>query len=162
MPVRLVVAAVGRMKAGPEQALLERYSTRVSASGRGLGWGPLEIIDIPEGRAGDPVARRNDEARRLIAKVDGCDGLIVLDEKGRQYDSASFAADLKRRRAAGTRALAFLIGGPDGHGETVLGIAHTTLSLGAMTLPHMLARIILVEQLYRAVTILAGHPYHRF
>jgi 23S rRNA (pseudouridine1915-N3)-methyltransferase len=160
LAVRLVIAAVGRMREGPERLLLARYRDRLGAAGRALGWGPLEIVEVAESRSPDAGARRSDEAARLLARIGDCQTRITLDEKGRQLTSAGFARYLRERQEAGTRATGFLIGGPDGHGPEALA-AGTTLSLGALTLPHMLARIVLVEQLYRAATILTGHPYHR-
>ncbi|MCL4764653.1 MAG: 23S rRNA (pseudouridine(1915)-N(3))-methyltransferase RlmH [Hyphomicrobiaceae bacterium] len=159
--MRLVIAAVGRLKEGPERQLFERYRDRVTASGRALGWGPLVLVEIPESRAPDPAARKADESARLVAKLRDAGARIVLDENGRDLTSDAFAAFLRGQREAGVRSLAFLIGGPDGHGPEALAGVDLTLSLGRMTLPHMLVRVVLAEQLYRAATILSGHPYHR-
>ena len=159
--MRLVIAAVGRLKDGPERQLFERYRDRVSASGRALGWGPLDTLELPESRASDAAARKADEASRLMAKAGDAGARIVLDENGRELTSDAFAAYLGERRRMGARSVAILIGGPDGHGPEALASADLKLALGRMTLPHMLARVILAEQLYRAATILSGHPYHR-
>ena len=159
--MRITIAAVGRLKDGPEPVLAERYCKRIEASGRALGLGPLAIIELPEARAGNDLLRKQDEATRLLSKTGKDAVLVALDEHGRNPDSQKFAAMVARYRDDGARELAFLIGGPDGHGEGVLQAAAETIALGAMTLPHGLARVVLLEQIYRATTILSGHPYHR-
>lgn len=159
--MRLSIVAVGRLKDGPERALYLHYAKRVDEAGRALGLGPLALAELPEGRAQTVPQRREDEARRLLERVvDGC-VTVALDGGGKALSSDAFARWLGERRDEGTRNVAFLIGGPDGHGEEALKAASLKLSLGPMTLPHGLARIVLAEQLYRAATILAGHPYHR-
>jgi 23S rRNA (pseudouridine1915-N3)-methyltransferase len=158
--MRLVIAAVGRLKDGPERTLFERYWDRLEASGRSVGLGPLALFEVPESRATGRAERVADEAQRLLAKVSGVDVKVALDEHGKGQTTDAFTAFLRDGRNAGT-SLAFLIGGPDGHGPAVLHAADLKLSLGPMTLPHGIARIVLAEQLYRAATILAGHPYHR-
>lgn len=157
--MRFAIAAVGRLKDGPERELLDRYRARLDALGRSHAFGPLAVTETAESRAAQAAARCDEEADRLLASVSG--DLIVMDERGRSLTSSAFAADLRKRRDSGTAAVTFLIGGPDGHGEAVRRRAALLLSLGPMTLPHGLARVVLVEQLYRAVTIAAGHPYHR-
>ena len=159
--MRIIIAAVGRLKDGPERQLVQRYRDRLAASGRALGWGPVDIIEIPESRAPDPSTRKSEEAARLLAKVGEEGKMVALDENGREFTSDEFAVYLRMQRESGVRSLAFLIGGPDGHGAEVLADADLRLSFGRMTLPHMLVRVLLVEQLYRAATILSGHPYHR-
>lgn len=159
--MRLLIAAVGRLKDGPERELYARYADRIDAAGRGQALGPLRLIEIAESRAGSVAERKTEEARRLLEASAGAEARIVLDEGGRQLASAAFARDIAARRDNGVGTLAFLIGGPDGHGPDVLAAATLRLALGAMTLPHGLARVLLVEQIYRAATILAGHPYHR-
>jgi 23S rRNA (pseudouridine1915-N3)-methyltransferase len=158
--VRLLIGAVGRLKAGPERELAERYRERLDAIGRGLALGPLSIVEIDESRARRPEDRRADEAERLVKAI-GDATLVVLDETGRALDSPTFAARLGRWRDDGVATLAFLIGGADGHDPAILSRASLVLSFGAMTWPHQIARLLLAEQLYRAATILAGHPYHR-
>jgi 23S rRNA (pseudouridine1915-N3)-methyltransferase len=159
--MRLVIGAVGRLKDGPERQLYQRYAERIAPAGRTVGLGPLDLIEIPESRAGSAKARADEEAQRLIGKCDGADFKVVLDERGRQLSSAAFANAIRDARDRSAGIAAFLIGGPDGHGVAVRDAADLVLSVSQMTLPHGLARIVLAEQLYRAVTILAGHPYHR-
>lgn len=159
--MRLVMAAVGRLK-GAEQDLVERYAERLAGAGRTVALGPLGVIEIAESRHGDASARKVDEGQRLIKSEAGrADVRIALEVTGKSLTSEAFAALLGRSRDEGAQSLAFLIGGPDGHGDAVLGSARYTLSLGPLTLPHGLARVVLAEQVYRAATILAGHPYHR-
>lgn len=159
--MRITVAAIGRLKSAPETELANRYIKRFDGSGRALGLGPIKIHELPESRDGNAVVRKQDEAHRLLQKLG--DGAIhlALDERGSGLTSAEFSELIAAHRDHGAAELAFLIGGPDGHGPQVLEAARKTMSLGAMTLPHGLARVILLEQLYRAATILSGHPYHR-
>lgn len=159
--MRLAIAAVGRLKDGPERALYLKYAKRVDDAGRSVALGPLTLSEIPEARQASAGQRRADEAARLLASADAADFTILLDEGGRALGSEAFARLLAERRDEGRRAVAFLVGGPDGHGEAARAKAQLTLSLGPMTLPHGIARIVLAEQLYRAATILSGHPYHR-
>ncbi len=158
--MRLIVAAVGRLK-DAESELCTRYAKRFDAAGRSLGLGPLTITELNESRAASAEARKADEAARLIRAASGASQYVVLDEGGKPLSSASFATWIAGRRDDGCKGLAFLVGGPDGHGGEVASAAALKLSLGAMTLPHGLARAVLIEQLYRAATILSGHPYHR-
>jgi 23S rRNA (pseudouridine1915-N3)-methyltransferase len=131
------------------------------AEAKGQALGPVVERELSESRLGSAQERRADEGRRLLKAAEGADLLVVLDERGRQLGSDAFARWLGQRRDAGVRQMAVLIGGPDGHGEAVIAAAGLRLSLGAMTLPHGLARAVIAEQLYRAGTILSGHPYHR-
>lgn len=159
--MRITIAAIGRIKAGPETELADRYRKRFDGSGRGLGLGPIAISELPEGRGATDTLRKSDEASRLLGKL-GSDTLAVaLDEHGKKLSSQAFADLIANYRDGGIGELAFLIGGPDGHGSEALDAARETVSLGAMTLPHGLARVVLLEQLYRATMILSGHPYHR-
>lgn len=158
--MRLIVAAVGRLK-DAERELCERYAKRLDAAGRGLGLGPLSISEIGESRAAEATARKADEAVRLLKAASATEVRVALDEGGRALSSKALAQWIAQTRDGGCKALAFLIGGPDGHGPTALEGAALKLSLGPLTLPHGLARAVLIEQLYRAATILSGHPYHR-
>jgi len=159
--MRILIAAVGKLKEDAERTICERYRTRFDASGRGIGLGPLQIEELSESRAADAGVRKRDEAARLLSLSGQSTVRIALDVKGAPLSSSQFAAALARHRDDGCKSLALLIGGPDGHGEATLHAASSKLSLGPMTLPHGLARVVLIEQLYRAATILSGHPYHR-
>lgn len=158
--MRIVVAAVGRLKDGAERDLAERYCGLAAGLGRRIRIGPVEVVELSESRRGGIDERRHEEARRLLDAA-GPGLIVALHERGRALDSAAFAALLRASREEAHPRIAFLVGGPDGHGPDALAAARLTLSLGAMTLPHGLARIVLLEQIYRAITILAGHPYHR-
>ncbi len=158
--MRLAVIAVGRLKAGPERELCERYAQRSRDSGRALGFTGPEIIEINESRARRPEERRADEAAAIIARCPP--GIVlVLDERGACLDSAGFCQRIARARDAGAAAISLIIGGADGLDAAVREKADLIASFGAMTLPHQLVRILALEQLYRAMTMLAGHPYHR-
>jgi len=159
--MRLLIAAVGRLKDGPEREIYARYGDRMRAAGKGVSLGPLDLVEVPEGRADSADARKADEADRLLAKAKGAQYRVVLDERGKLLTSRQLAQSIRAARDRGVACAGFIIGGPDGHGDAVMHGADLVLSLSALTLPHGLARIVLAEQLYRAVTILAGHPYHR-
>lgn len=159
--MRLAIIAVGRLKDGPERALYQTYAKRLDETGRALALGPLALHELAEGRAQTAAQRRADEAARVLQRAGQDSVKVALDGAGKTLTSEGFAAWLAAERDGGTREVAFLVGGPDGHGPDALHAARLKLSLGAMTLPHGLARIVLAEQLYRAATILAGHPYHR-
>lgn len=153
--MRIAIVAVGRLPRGPEAELVSRYAERATAAGRALGLGPVEVVEAEAKRPG-PAA----EAAALAPHLDGAH-VIACDEHGRARASRAFAADLARLRDQGARRLAFAIGGADGLAPQVLDRAQARLAFGPQTWPHALARAMLAEQLYRAVTILAGSPYHR-
>jgi 23S rRNA (pseudouridine1915-N3)-methyltransferase len=159
--MRLIIAAVGKLKEGAERELLARYRDRFAALGKGLGLAPVAWHEMAESRAADVDRRRAEEGAALLKLARDADFIIALDERGKMLTSAAFAQRLGRLREQGTACAALLLGGPDGLAPAVREAAQLTLALGAMTLPHGLARIVLAEQLYRAATILAGHPYHR-
>ncbi len=151
--MQLLLAAVGRAKPGPERDLFEHYRRR-------LGW-PLAVREVEEKRPLSVAERLAREGDLLLAQVPAGSVLLVLDERGKQLESPSFAERLAAWRDGGRSQVAFVIGGADGHGENVRRRADFLLSFGAMTWPHMLVRGMLAEQLYRAECILAHHPYHR-
>jgi 23S rRNA (pseudouridine1915-N3)-methyltransferase len=159
--MRIIIAAVGRLKDGPERELYSRYAKRLDEQGRALALGPMRLAELPEARAAGATQRRADEASRLLEAASEADLKVALDGAGKAMTSEALAKWLAAKRDGGVRTLAFMIGGPDGHGPAALEAADLKLSLGPMTLPHGLARIVLAEQLYRAATIIAGHPYHR-
>jgi 23S rRNA (pseudouridine1915-N3)-methyltransferase len=159
--MRLVIAAIGRLKDGPDRELADRYIKRLEQAGRTLRFNPIDVIELTDARGDNVDVRKADEASRLIAKLAGVEYVVAMDEHGSSLTSPAFAELLAKKRDAGTGSLAFVIGGPDGHGPALLARADYKLTLSPMTLPHGLARIVLAEQLYRATTILSGHPYHR-
>ncbi|MGO9672838.1 MAG: 23S rRNA (pseudouridine(1915)-N(3))-methyltransferase RlmH [Methylocella sp.] len=159
--MRLILLCVGRSKAGAERELSLRYVERANAAGRAVGFSGVELRELDEGRARRSEDRKTDEAKAILAALTPGAELIAFDEGGKLLGSRDFAAHLGKRRDAGTPAAMFVIGGPDGLAAEIRAKASLVLSLGAMTLPHQLARIIAAEQIYRAATILSGHPYHR-
>ncbi len=159
--MRLVLAAVGRMKAGPERELLERYVTRARATARALGVSSVDLIEVDEGRGRSADERKREEAAALAARLPAGTVVIALDERGTSWTSPAFADRIGKIIDGGAPALAFAIGGPDGFDEGFRSRARDVVSFGAATLPHQLVRVVLAEQVYRAATILTGHPYHR-
>jgi 23S rRNA (pseudouridine1915-N3)-methyltransferase len=159
--VRVLVAAVGKASPGPERELVDRYHDRLAKAGRGLGLTKIELAELSESRARSSDERRTAEADALLRLAPDPAVVIALDERGESLPSETLARRLDAWRSSGAATLAFFIGGPDGHGRAVLDRASVRLAFGAATWPHLLVRAMLLEQLYRAVTILAGHPYHR-
>jgi 23S rRNA (pseudouridine1915-N3)-methyltransferase len=159
--MKLTIIAVGRMKSGPETDLFARYADRAAKAGRHLGISAVACRELAESRNPKTNARRDEEAATMLAALSPGAVGIALDEHGEDIDSPAFAALLRSNLDGGTGDLAFLIGGPDGHGEAVKAAARKTIRFGALTWPHQIVRVLLAEQLYRAVTILSGHPYHR-
>jgi 23S rRNA (pseudouridine1915-N3)-methyltransferase len=159
--LRLQVLCVGRLKDGPERQLVARYAERIGPAGRAIGVGPIDIRKIPESSARRADDRKIDEALRLAALLPEGAALWALDEKGANLTSEDFARDIEKLRDDGTASLAFAIGGADGLDESLRQRAHRIIAFGAMTLPHQLIRVLLLEQIYRATTMLSGHPYHR-
>jgi 23S rRNA (pseudouridine1915-N3)-methyltransferase len=159
--MRLTVIAIGRLKHGPERELVERYLERASDLARKLGFRSLEIHELAESRARDAATRMAEEGRAIETLIDEKAAIIALDERGKHLDSASFARHLGQWRDSGTAACAFVIGGADGLSPELRRKAKLNLAFGAQTWPHQLVRVLLLEQIYRAATILSGHPYHR-
>jgi 23S rRNA (pseudouridine1915-N3)-methyltransferase len=154
--VRITILAVGRLGRAPEAQLARDYAERATASGRALGLGPVEIVEV-EGRKSGKGA----EADALAAQLGDGARLIACDEHGKARTSREFAGHLGRLRDDGVRRLVLMIGGADGLDAPLLARADETLAFGVQTWPHALVRAMLAEQVYRAVTILAGSPYHR-
>ena len=152
----MTILAVGRLKAGPEAQLVADWLGRFDAAGRPLGLGPARVIEVEDRRGRGADA----EAALLLDKAPQ-GPLVALDERGATLDSPAFAHRLGGWRDQGARDICFAIGGADGHGEALRARADLLLSFGPMVWPHMLARAMLAEQLYRAATILGGGPYHR-
>lgn len=158
--MRIGIHAVGRMKAGAERDLAERYLDRFSKVSRPLGLEFSGVSESAESRASSAPERMREEALRLD-QIRNDAALILLDERGRNIASEDFARLIATLRDDGTKTLFFAIGGADGHEERLRQQARATISFGAATWPHQFVRIMLAEQLYRAATILSGHPYHR-
>jgi 23S rRNA (pseudouridine1915-N3)-methyltransferase len=152
--------AVGRLKNGPERELVERYRQRIEAIGRGLGMAGLDMVELPESRARRDDDRRSEEATALLGRA-GSALLIAFDERGKSPSSEVFADQIRQWRDEGSQGIACIIGGPDGLDPQILKKAKAVISFGALTMPHQLVRALVAEQLYRALTIIAGHPYHR-
>lgn len=159
--MRVGIHAVGRMKAGPERDLAARYLDRFAKAGPALGLEWAGVTEIPESRAPATLQRKQEEGRKLLEAAAAGSALILLDETGSALGSEAFAAKLGQFRDSGHRQALLAIGGADGHDPDLRAKASLTLSFGVMTWPHQLVRIMLAEQLYRATTILSGHPYHR-
>lgn len=157
MALKVHICAVGRLRPGPERALLEDYLTRFDRSGRALGLGPATVHEVEDRKGGGMPA----EAALLEGVIPKGAVICTLDERGKLMSSPEFAQMLAGWRDDGRGDLAFVIGGADGIDPSLRSRADAKLSFGKMVWPHMLARVMLSEQLYRAASILAGAPYHR-
>ncbi|HKR87493.1 MAG TPA: 23S rRNA (pseudouridine(1915)-N(3))-methyltransferase RlmH [Phenylobacterium sp.] len=153
--MRIAIVAVGRLARSPETDLVKLYVERATNAGRPLGLGPVEVIEVEARKPGKAA-----EAEVLRPHLDGCH-IIVCDEHGAARPSRAFAAEIEALRDRGVRKLAFVIGGADGLDPGLIGEAQGKLAFGPQTWPHALARAMLAEQVYRAVSILGGSPYHR-
>ena len=159
--MRLILISIGRLKQGPERELADRYRERFDDLGRKLGFRGLDIHEIPESRARDAATRIAEEAAAISALVPDKAALVALDERGANIDSATFARHLGRWRDESVANTIFAIGGADGLSPDLRRKAKLTMAFGSATWPHQMVRVMLLEQIYRAATILAGHPYHR-
>ncbi|WP_171171854.1 23S rRNA (pseudouridine(1915)-N(3))-methyltransferase RlmH [Ruegeria sp. HKCCA0370] len=155
--MRISIVAVGRLRAGPEKSLLDDYLTRFDRTGRGLGLGPARLIEVEDKKNAGMGA----EAALLRKALPKGAVICTLDERGRVMSSPDFARKLGGWRDAGRQDLALVIGGADGIDPALRAEADFSISFGSMVWPHMLVRVMLAEQLYRAATILSGGPYHR-
>jgi 23S rRNA (pseudouridine1915-N3)-methyltransferase len=159
--MRIVVAAVGRLKQGPERELAERYRKRASDAGRSAGLSAVDVVEIKESRAGDAARRMIEESIAIANVIPQHAVTVILDARGESLSSATFAGRLQGWRSEDKPAVVFIIGAADGLAPTLRDQASLAIAFGAATWPHQLVRIMLLEQLYRATTILSGHPYHR-
>ena len=155
--MRVRVCAVGRLRTGPERTLVDDYRLRFDRAGRALGLGPLTEVEVEDRKGGGTEA----EALLLLRALPPGAVTVALDERGETMTSPAFAARLAGWRDAGRQDVAFVIGGADGLAPSVRAASDLSLSFGAMVWPHMLVRAMLMEQLYRAASIMAGAPYHR-
>lgn len=158
--MKIIVGVVGRMKSGPEKLLIDRYVKRIEGLSRGVGMTGFQICEINESRASHAQTRKIEEARELTAKLSSSK-IITFDERGKSVSSRQFADHFSGMRDQGTSSLAFLIGGADGLAPHLREQSEHCYAFGAMTLPHQLVRVLVIEQLYRCMTLLTGHPYHR-
>lgn len=159
--MRILVIAVGRLKQGPERELAERYRERFDDLSRRLGFRGIDIHEINESRARDASARMAEEAAAIAAGIPDKSVVVTLDEHGQNIDSTNFAGRLGRWRDEAAPNAVFVIGGADGLSPELQRRAKLRIAFGTATWPHQIVRVLLLEQLYRAATILAGHPYHR-
>lgn len=159
--MRIGLFAVGRLKAGPEKDLAARYLERLAKAGPAIGIELSRVAEVGESRASNAETRKREEAGMLDKALPEGSVLILLDERGKALDSEAFAGMIGQYRDQGKRDLMVAIGGADGLDPALYQKADAVICLGKMTWPHQLVRILIAEQLYRAVTILSGHPYHR-
>ncbi len=155
--MRVQICAVGRLRKGPERELYDDYLTRFDRTGRALALGPAQLIEVEDKKGGGMAA----EAMLLRRAIPDGALICTLDERGKLMSSPGFAAQLGTWRDQGRQDLTFVIGGADGIDSDLQAQADASLSFGKMVWPHMLVRVMLAEQLYRAASILAGGPYHR-
>ncbi len=158
--MKLLIAAIGRLKTGPEKEMAADHESRIVTTGRAAGVTGISIRDWAESR-GDTAEKRKTEEAELLLPLCNEGKTVVLDERGKALSSAAFAEWMQRTIDGGAKQVTFLIGGPDGHGEAVRGKADLVMSFGPATFPHRLIRVMLLEQIYRALSILTKHPYHR-
>lgn len=163
--MHLHLICVGRLKAGPERELACHYVTRAAGIGRSLGIASIDMREIEESKARRPQDRKREEAKAIRALVSALPGsapqIMACDETGENLTSAQFAQKIGALRDSGMSPLCLVLGGPDGLDPEFCGTVAARIAFGKMTWPHQLARIMAAEQIYRALTLLAGHPYHR-
>jgi 23S rRNA (pseudouridine1915-N3)-methyltransferase len=159
--MRVVVAAVGRLKQGPERELAERYRKRAAEAGRSAGLSAVDVIEIKESRAADAARRMVEESIAIANVIPERAATALLDARGETISSTAFAGRLQEWRQQNKPAVVFIIGAADGLAPSLREKASIAIAFGTATWPHQLVRVMLLEQLYRAVTILSGHPYHR-
>jgi 23S rRNA (pseudouridine1915-N3)-methyltransferase len=159
--MRLAILAVGSMRGTSEGALVEDYIYRAAQMGRNMGFPAVHVEEVSVSRVRDAATRMTEEAEKLSARVPQGAHVVLLDAKGKGMTSEDFAEMLGALRDAGTKELCFVIGGPDGLAPLPGKRSGRSLAFGPQTWPHLLVRAMLAEQVYRAMTILAGHPYHR-
>ena len=155
--MRVTLCVVGRLRAGPERDLIDDYLTRFDRTGRALGLGPIDVREVEDRKGGGMTA----EAGLLEKALPAGAAVIALDERGKIKTSPDFSQDLAKWRDDGRSDLAFIIGGAAGIDPALRAKCDASLSFGKMVWPHMLVRVMLAEQLYRAASILSGAPYHR-
>lgn len=159
--MRLIIAAIGKLKSGAERDLVARYLDRINKTGKAIGITKTEMIELPESRLTNVDGRKNEEAEAVLARLPADSVIFCFDERGKSPTSIEFAKAVQQSATNGAPALVMIIGGPDGLASSLRKTADRTISFGSLTMPHQLARVLVAEQVYRAVTILTNHPYHR-
>jgi 23S rRNA (pseudouridine1915-N3)-methyltransferase len=159
--LKLSIAAIGRLKTGPEKLMADDYAKRIEVLGRKAGITSLKIGEWAESQNQGVKQRLDEEAQILWSAVPQGATTFVLDERGKSLPSEDFAAKIRKCADQGVNELVFMIGGPDGHAPETREKASDLIALGPMVWPHRLVRIMLLEQIYRSVTIMVNHPYHR-
>lgn len=159
--MHVILAAIGRLKKGPEQELVARYAARLSKTGRAIGISEFSTFEFAESRASTAELRKAEEAEMLLSRLPNGYNIFAFDERGTMPTSRKFASYVSSELDTGTSALALIIGGPDGLHDSVRQKAKKIIALGGVTYPHQIVRILVLEQMYRATTILTNHPYHR-
>lgn len=159
--MKLSLHAVGRMKNGPERELFARYFDRASASGKQQGIHPIGVKEYSESKAQRGPDRKRQEADEILGQIDASSFVIALDERGKTLSSPDFANLIARARDDGAKEVVFVIGGADGLDDAVRKRAQRTIAFGAMTWPHQIVRVLAAEQVYRAISIMGNHPYHK-
>ncbi len=159
--MHISIFAVGRLKRAPEEDLVRDYTSRLTKIGRHVGISGVAVREFNESSAQTAEQRKSQEAKTLIASLPDKARVVVLDERGENLTSKRFSGLVQSSLDDGDRDLVFVIGGPDGLDETISAMAKSKISFGKLTWPHRLVRVMLSEQIYRAVTILVNHPYHR-
>ena len=155
------IVAIGKLKSGPEKLLSQGYASRIEATGKKAGIKALKVSDWAESQRAEVALRMAEEEAQLWSAVPPSAYVIVLDERGKSQSSDNFAVHLRKVLDRGVSDVVFMIGGPDGHSVATREKANELMALGPMTWPHRLLRIMLLEQIYRSVTIMLNHPYHR-
>lgn len=159
--MQINILAIGRMKKGSDTDLYNRYIERLKFSAKNQGFFFNKLIEIPESQKNNPLERKKEEAEKIISFLKLHDFIVFFDEKGKNYSSKEFSDLLEKKKNTGKKSSLFIIGGADGFSKDLYSKMETIISFGKMTFPHQLVRILLAEQLYRAMTILGNHPYHR-
>lgn len=159
--MRIHIAAIGRLKTGPEKLMADDYQKRIEVLGRKAGITAIKIAEWSESQQATAKQRMDEEAQIFWGACPAAATTFILDERGKSHSSEEFAAKLRKSADEGVSDLVFMIGGPDGHSQQTREKANNLIALGPMVWPHRLVRIMLLEQIYRSVTIMLNHPYHR-
>ncbi len=159
--MKLALATIGKLKSSPEKSLADDYLTRINQLAKQAGLKGITVFEDAESQRGSVEQRVTEEAEMLGKRIPAGARTIILDERGASLSSEEFAQLIRKAADQGTSDLVLLIGGPDGHAPETRKKANHIVGLGSMTWPHRLVRIMILEQVYRAITILLKHPYHR-